>query len=60
VEYKLYSTGEFFDMKNDKWEINPLDKNKLNESQIKIFETLKSELDSKPIWDFTKPHRVKN
>lgn len=60
VEYKLYSTGEFFDMKNDKWEINPLDKNKLNESQIKIFETLKSELDSKPIWDFTKPHRIKN
>jgi arylsulfatase A len=59
VEYKLYSTGKFFDMKNDKWEKNVLDINSLSESQKTVYKQLKAEIDSKPIWDFSKPHRAK-
>jgi len=60
VDFKLYSTGQFFDMKNDKWEKNPLDINSLNASQKTIYNKLKAEIDSKPIWDFTAPHRILN
>ena len=60
VDYKLYSTGEFFDMKADKWENTPLDINSLNEKEKKVYEQLKKELDGKPIWDFTIPHRTLN
>jgi arylsulfatase A len=57
VNYKLYSTGQFFDMKADKWEMNALDIKSLNESQNSVYKQLKSEIDSKPIWDFSIPHR---
>lgn len=60
VEYKLYSTGQFFDMKNDKWEKSPMDINSLNENQKVVYNKLKAELENKPIWDFTTPHRVLN
>ena len=59
VEYKLYSTGKFFDMKNDKWEKSPLDVNSLNEKQTAAHSMLKAELDAQNIWDFSKPHRAK-
>lgn len=58
VAYKLYSTGQFFDMKADKWEKKPLNTNTLNEIEKTVYEQLKAELNNKPIWDFTKPHRV--
>ncbi len=60
VDYKLYSTGNFFDMKNDKWEESALSFSSLNESQKEIYNKLKAEIDCKPIWDFSKPHRILN
>ena len=58
VEYKLYSSGQFFDIKNDKWEKKPLDINLLNDNQKEIYNQLKTEIDDKPIWDFNETHRV--
>jgi arylsulfatase A len=55
--YKLYSTGEFFDMKNDKWEKAPLDINTLSAKQKAIHKKLKEKIDGENVWDFTQPHR---
>lgn len=60
VDYKLYSSGEFFDMKNDKWENSPLEMNALNKDQKEVYLKLKAELENKNIWDFSKPHRIMN
>ncbi|HKI89787.1 MAG TPA: sulfatase/phosphatase domain-containing protein, partial [Draconibacterium sp.] len=60
VDYKLYSDGRFFDMKNDKWEKSQLNVNALTDEQKSIYKMLKNELDKKEIWDFSKPHRIKN
>jgi arylsulfatase A len=58
VEYKLYSTGQFFNMQNDKWEESPLDINSLTEEQKGIHNMLKEKIENENVWDFTKPHRV--
>jgi arylsulfatase A len=59
VDFKLYSTGKFFDMKNDKWEKSSLNVDKLNSKQKEIHKMLKAELDAQEIWDFSLPHRAK-
>lgn len=60
VDYKLYSDGRFFDMKNDKWEKSPLNMNALTGEQKSVCQLLKNKLDKKEIWDFSKPHRISN
>lgn len=59
-EYKLYSTGEFFNMKTDKWEVSPLDVSLLNEEQKEIHDMLKSKIDAENVWNFSTPHRSIN
>ncbi|MDX1285918.1 MAG: sulfatase-like hydrolase/transferase, partial [Draconibacterium sp.] len=60
INYKLYSTGEFFDMKNDKWEKTPLDINSLNEKQEQVYQMLKTKIENENIWDFNTPRRIQN
>lgn len=57
-QYKLYSDGRFYDMIADKWEKNPLEVKSLNPAQTEVYLQLKVELKSKPVWDFSVPHRV--
>lgn len=43
--YKLYRTGEFYDISNDKLEKNPLDEKNLDEQAMKVRKVLKIALD---------------
>ncbi len=53
VDFKLYSTGDFFDMANDKWEKNPLNIATLNRHEKDVYLMLQAELKNRDIWDFT-------
>ncbi len=55
--YKLYSDGRFFDMETDKWETEVLERESLDRDAKKAYNKLNKELQKKPIWDFSKPHR---
>jgi len=56
---KLYSDGRFYNMSEDKWENTPLDTTELTPAQQDVFDLLKQEINSRPVWDFTSAHRVK-
>ncbi len=58
LDYKLYSDGRFFDMKNDHLEKHPLHLDSLNGIQRAEYTNLKKELDTKPIWNFTEVRRT--
>ena len=47
-EYKLYKNGSFFNFSNDLYEKNPIDVNKLSETETEIYSLLKTSLDSIP------------
>ena len=47
-EYKLYKNGNFFNFSNDLYEKNPIDVNKLSETDNEIYLLLKTSLDSIP------------
>lgn len=59
-DYKLYSNGQFFDMKNDKWEKSPLNISTLTNKEKAVYEMLRLKIDTENIWDFSKPHRILN
>ena len=43
--YKLHLNGDFYDIKNDKMEVKPLDMKTLSPKQVQIFERLQNVLD---------------
>ena len=47
-EYKLYKNGSFFNFSKDLYEKNPIDINKLSETDNEIYSLLKTSLDSIP------------
>ena len=47
-EYKLYKNGNFFNFSKDLYEKNPIDINKLSETDNEIYSLLKTSLDSIP------------
>ena len=47
-EYKLYKNGNFFNFSKDLYEKNPIDVNKLSETDNEIYSLLKTSLDSIP------------
>ena len=47
-EYKLYKNGNFFNFSKDLYEKNPIDMNKLSETDNEIYLLLKTSLDSIP------------
>ena len=55
--YKLYSDGRFFDMESDKWEKETLNADSLDKDAEKAYNKLNKELQKKPVWDFSMPHR---
>ena len=50
LDYKLYQDGKFYDLNNDKLELNPIDSNSVSDKEKLIKTNLKKELEIHPPW----------
>lgn len=58
TRYKLYQDGRFYDLESDPWEEYSLFYHDLDQATKEHYQSLQAELDSRPLWDFSKPRQL--